>query len=176
MSFTLFAHFVLQPWTGSREQVSALMTGAVKKSKAKAIYDISWDFKIEQSEGLLPVANAVPIHRRDGASLLSGNGFVLNFQPYYLDYNVPYDEEFYAYDFSDAITQMFVYLTTASAGAALVKGLPSLLGVTWATTLKVFTDLRQGNFQAACASLSDVHGNLGKAHGGAVSSHKMGAV
>jgi hypothetical protein len=87
---------------------------------------------------------------------------------------VDFHQEFYAYDMQDAITQMFVYLTTISSGLALVKGLPAMLGGLWATGVKICAELRKGNLQAACAGAADMQASGTKMHGGAVSANAMG--
>ena len=60
-----------------------------------------------------------------------------------------------------------MYLTTISGGCALVAGLPKALGNAAKAFVTTFTELRKGNFQAACSSAGDIHSAVGKAHGAA---------
>jgi hypothetical protein len=225
------AHTLAQPWTGSRPQVSALLSGTVKKKKAKEVYDTTWDLIVSPPDGVQPSVT-LPAHSRLGV----GDAFLLNFQARAARLRCTFTraprtpppdacppglharrhttsistwssirrartpqaatpftcmqhaaalllthalcaaaaQEFYAYDMQDAITQMFVYLTTMASGIALVKGLPAQLGGMWASATKVGTELRKGNFQAACAGAADVHASGGKMHGGTVSANAMG--
>ena len=156
MSAKLFK--TLKPWTGSKAQVNALTAGAVAKKKDNPVYNIGWQVNIAAGGDGLQMPKALPQDK--------GNfTFFMNFQPYFTNFDVQMDEEFYAFDYGDAIAQMFVYLTTATAGAAFVKGLPEFLGKLWANMVKVVTELAKGNFQAACMALIEVQGSTEKVHG-----------
>jgi hypothetical protein len=183
MTASLFK--ALKPWTGSRAQIQQTIRGAVKKKKDKEVFKNAWTINLEPGNGL---QRALPLAKPN--KHFGNTTFFINFQPYFMvrlsdvglrctcressfrfsqDFRVHYDEEYYLFDFQDAVTQTFVYLTTLSVGTAFVASLGKTLGTTWASALTVARELRAGNFQAACAGADAAAGGVGKVHGGAAS-------
>ena len=98
---------VLKPWTGSAAQIAASIQGAASKRQATAVFDNKWSLDLSLGGGI-----GDPV--TDYSASPPVNTFVVNLQPYFVNFDVVYTEEYYAFDYSMAVTSLLTYLTTLS--------------------------------------------------------------
>ena len=167
----------LAPWTGSSSQTKNMLMAAASKKKDPTLFRSKWTIDLIPGQGINTAVSSPFIKASAAANANFGNStFYLQFQPYFVNYNVKYDEEFIVFDYNDAIAQTLVFLTSISGGVALVSGLPKALGNFAFSATTFVQKAMAGDLAGACAAASEVQGAAMKGQGaGTAHGHSMKA-
>ena len=130
----------LKPWTGSNAQVVAAFSGS---SISDALYDFAWSVSMAVGDQ----AGSPKTAYVQGQTEVSS--FIINLQPYYLSWTVAMQEQYWAFDFGDALTQILTYINAAK------------LLVGWALSSSVWVPVVAVSMRLAAAAARK--GNLAEA-------------